>query len=89
VDANQLGRRNLNSGQWATIAVEADDIMAAIAEEAKARQVRKPVDSVVQKIAQQPSGMETRTVAKAAELFNTNRKASTLSLQRITKAAIQ
>lgn len=67
-------RRNLNSGQWATIAVEAEDIMGAIAEEAKARQVRKPSDSVGQKIVPQASGKtEDKTATKAAEIFQTNR----------------
>ena len=65
-------RRNLNSGQWATVAVEAEDIMRAIAEESKARQVRKPADSVTQKIASQTKD-ERSTNHKAAELFNTNR----------------
>lgn len=65
-------RRNLNSGQWATIAVEADDIIKAIAEDGKARQLRKPSDSVTQKIALQTKDQRT-TSHKAAELFNTNR----------------
>lgn len=65
-------RRNLNSGQWATIAVEAEDVIAAIAKEAKSRQARKPVDSVSQKIDQQ-SANNRKADAKAAELFNTNR----------------
>ena len=65
-------RRNLNSGQWATIAVEAEEVMSAIAEQAKARQVRKPSDSVSQLIAEQKPS-EQRTDHKAAELFQTNR----------------
>ena len=65
-------RRNLNSGQWATIAVEADDIIKAIAEDGKARQLRKPSDSVTQKFALQTKDQRT-TSHKAAELFNTNR----------------
>lgn len=65
-------RRNLNSGQWATIAVEADDIIKAIAEDGKARQIRKPSDSVTQKFALQTKDQRT-TSHKAAELFNTNR----------------
>ena len=65
-------RRNLNSGQWATIAVEAEDIIKAIAEDGKARQLRKPSDSVTQKFAPQTKDQRT-TSHKAAELFNTNR----------------
>ena len=73
-------RRNLNSGQWACIAADADDLLAVIAEqvekdrrEKQAATQAKTDEPIVQKIAQQPSGMETRTVTKAAEMFNTNR----------------
>ena len=67
-------RRNLNSGQWATIAVEAEEVMGALKEEAKARQVRKPSDSVGQIIVPQASGKtEDKTATKAAEIFGTNR----------------
>ena len=70
-------RRNLNSGQWACIAADADDLLAVIAEqvekERREKQAATQSEPIVQKIAQQPSGMETRTVTKAAELFNTNR----------------
>jgi hypothetical protein len=65
-------RRNLNSGQWATIAVEADDIIKAIAQDGKARQTRKPLHSVTQKIAPQTKDQRS-TSHKAAEIFNTNR----------------
>jgi len=71
-------RRNLNSGQWATIAAEADELMAAIAEEAaknkggrpKKRDDEKPVQKIVP-----VSGKDTSklTDSKTAELFNTNR----------------
>lgn len=66
-------RRNLNSGQWATIAVEAEEVMGAIKEEAKARQVRKPSDSVRQIIAEHPNPDDQKTATKAAEIFGTNR----------------
>jgi len=67
-------RRNMNSGQWATMAVEAKDVIEALKEEAKARQVRKPSDSVGQIIVPQASGKtEDKTATKAAELFQTNR----------------
>jgi hypothetical protein len=68
-------RRNLNKGQWATIAVEADEIMQALRAEAKKRtggrpkaeeeKPRQKIDSVKRN--------EGRAEAKAAELFNTNR----------------
>lgn len=69
-------RRNLNSGQWATIAVEAEDIMQAITAEAEKKRREKIAasrkDETTQKIA--PSGKSDReTSHKAAELFNTNR----------------
>lgn len=67
-------RRNLNSAQWATIAVEAEEVMGAIKEEAKARQVRKPSDSVTQLIEpQNPRDNSKLADHKAAELFQTNR----------------
>jgi hypothetical protein len=58
-------RRNLNKGQWATIAVEAEEIMSAI----KADRGRPKKE---QKIASLPKDQRT-TSHKAAELFNTNR----------------
>jgi hypothetical protein len=68
-------RRNLNKGQWATIAVEAEEIMQALRAEAKKRtggrpkaeeeKPRQKIDSVKRN--------EGRAEAKAAELFNTNR----------------
>jgi len=42
-------RRNLNSGQWACIAAEADDLLAVIADEAKAKQGRR--NDLIQKVA--------------------------------------
>ena len=69
-------RRNLNSGQWATIAVEAEDIMAAIAEQVEKERREKIAasrqDETRQIIA--PSEKDDgKTAHKAAELFNTNR----------------
>ena len=67
-------RRNLSSAQWATIGVEAEEVMSAIAEEAKARQVRKPSDSVSQLIdSQTPKDNSKLADHKAAEIFQTNR----------------
>lgn len=62
-------RRNLTSSQWATIAVEADEIIEVLKKEAKERQIRKP-ESVSQLIDEQNIN---RTDTKVAELFNTNR----------------
>ena len=72
-------RRNLNSGQWACIAAEADDLLAVIADEAaknvggrpKQRQEPEPVEPQ-QKIVAVSSNRNV-TDTKAAELFNTNR----------------
>ena len=67
-------RRNLNSGQWATIAVEAEDIMRAIAKEAEKSKGGRPKagEKPTQKI-EPVSKNERLTDHKAAELFNTNR----------------
>jgi len=69
-------RRNLNSGQWATIAVEAEDIIRAIAKQGESERRLKIAasrkDETRQKIA--PSEKDLgKTATKAAELFNTNR----------------
>jgi len=72
-------RRNLNSGQWATIAVEAEDIIAAIymqvrknadirRQENARNQYSKPQDKKLS--APQHSN---KTSTKTAEIFNTNR----------------
>jgi hypothetical protein len=81
-------RRNLNKGQWATIAVEADELMAEIARmteqerrklQAETQRTRgqravEAVEAMRQKIDTQPRDRnESRTATKAAELFNTNR----------------
>jgi hypothetical protein len=69
-------RRNLNSGQWATIAAEAEELMGAIAEqvekERREKQSATQAEPVQQKIVTQPVNRNV-TDAKAAELFNTNR----------------
>ena len=69
-------RRNLNKGQWATVAVEAEEIMSAFRKDAEMERQRKisesRKDETRQKIA--PSEKEAnKTATKAAELFNTNR----------------
>jgi hypothetical protein len=68
-------RRNLNSGQWATIAVEAEDIMMAISRQVEQLKADRVSDArrgkVTQKIVQPRQDRETSK--KAAELFNTNR----------------
>jgi ParB-like chromosome segregation protein Spo0J len=69
-------RRNLNSGQWACIAADADDLLAVIAEKAEdERKVKISVartDETAQKIAPSQKA-ERETATKAAEMFNTNR----------------
>jgi Domain of unknown function (DUF4326) len=68
-------RRNLNSGQWATIAVEAEDIMGAIAEQVekeKADKVSQSRRGEVRQIIAEPADNQ-KTATKAAELFQTNR----------------
>jgi len=62
-------RRNLTSSQWAAIAVEAEEIVEAIKQEAKERQIRKP-ELVRQLIAEQKP---IKTDAQIAQTFNTNR----------------
>lgn len=64
-------RRNLNSGQWATIAVEAEDIIKAISEQSDKR-MKAGKSNPSQKI-DQGSRNEQRSTHKAAEIFNTNR----------------
>ena len=70
-------RRNLNSGQWATIAVEAEDIMGAIAEQVEKDKAKRVSESrqgeVRQKIAEPQKPDEQKTATKAAEIFQTNR----------------
>ena len=68
-------RRNLNKGQWATIAVEAEEIMGALKKEAAKNVGGRPKNSDEkprQKIAE-VSADERKATHKAAELFNTNR----------------
>lgn len=78
-------RRNLNSGQWATIAAEAEELIAAIAESVEKERREKIAKSTEgnkraaaekqtgQKIVPSESKAEDKTAQKAAELFNTNR----------------
>lgn len=77
-------RRNLNSGQWACIAVEAEDLIEAIRKEVekqrRAKQAetqektKKEKEAMVQKIVPQTSKDTSKLAShKTAELFNTNR----------------
>jgi len=81
-------RRNLNSGQWACIAAEADELLAVIREKVEEERRRKIAeamenntnrtaqsvpDRTAQKIAPSETKTEKETATKAAELFNTNR----------------
>jgi len=70
-------RRNLNSGQWACIAAEADDLLAVIREQVekerreRQREAQKLSDK---KLSDTPKPQHSeKTATKAAELFNTNR----------------
>ena len=80
-------RRNLNSGQWACIAAEADDLLSVIREQverdrrekqAKAQAtLHKMLDNTPQASElsdkKLPDSQPQRSTEKAAELFNTNR----------------
>ena len=74
-------RRNLNSGQWATIAVEAEEVMGAIAEQVeKDADVKRSEATKAQragddkKLSSPQKAEHTNTTAtKAAEIFGTNR----------------
>jgi hypothetical protein len=77
-------RRNLNSGQWATIAAEAEELMGAIAE-AVQKERREKIAKATEgnnraaiekqtgkKISPSVSKGEDKTAHKVAEVFNTN-----------------
>lgn len=75
-------RRNLNSGQWACIAAEADDLLALIREQVEKERIEKQKANAANQHQEpcnkkllQPSRDPNKEAAatKAAELFNTNR----------------
>jgi len=73
-------RRNLNSGQWATIAVEAEDLIAAIRDQvekerrAKISATKKTPTTPDKKLSDVLKNEHANTTpTKAAKLFNTNR----------------
>ena len=73
-------RRNLNSGQWACIAAEADDLLAVIRERVEREKAEKNAEAAKaqhaglgKKLPDPPKADEQKTATKAAELFNTNR----------------
>lgn len=73
-------RRNLTSSQWAAIAVEAEEILEAIAKEAEGLANKKRSQATKAQRAGQDNLLSapanehaTKTAHKAAELFNTNR----------------
>lgn len=75
-------RRNLNSGQWATVAVEAEEVMAAIRESVEKERIEKQKANAAnqhkeplgKKLPQPSLDKESKkTATKAASLFNTNR----------------
>lgn len=71
-------RRNLTSSQWATIAVDAEEIMTEIAEEVERERRAKISGSrkieTGKFVSQSQSTIPTRTAEKAAEMFNTNKQ---------------
>ncbi len=70
-------RRNLTSSQWAAVAVEADEIIAAIRakveEERRKKQAATQSGAITQLVEPQPDKNKTTSDTKTAELFNTNR----------------
>jgi len=78
-------RRNLNSGQWACIAAEADELLKAIAEEVERERREKQAEELSKTHAAKSEGVcgknlpqtntrdESKTAHKVAQLFNTNR----------------
>ena len=75
-------RRNLNSGQWACIAAEADDLLAVIREQVEREADKKRSEATKVQRAGDDKNLSrpeltkphsNTTQAKAAELFNTNR----------------
>ncbi len=75
---SRIQRRNLNSGQWACIAVEAEELIAAIQADVETKRREKISEARTNETGQkivpsQSSKSEDKTAHKAAELFNTNR----------------
>lgn len=71
-------RRNMSSSQWATVAVEAEEIRATIQaqveERRRAKQAATQAGAITQEIVEQPvCRADNETAAKVAEVFNTNR----------------
>ncbi len=70
-------RRNLTSSQWAAVAVEVDEIIAAIRakveEERRKKQAATQSGAITQLVEPQPDKNKTTSDTKTAELFNTNR----------------
>ena len=71
-------RRNLNSGQWATIAAEADDLKTELAEESAKNKGGRPKKHDEEKPSQLIDSVfsqdnSKRTDSKIADMFSTNR----------------
>lgn len=68
-------RRNLNSGQWACIAAEADDLLAVIREQVEKDRREKISETKRESTSDKKLSdvHASSTPTKAAELFNTNR----------------
>lgn len=67
-------RRNLTSSQWACIAVEADEIIYTLKQAAKEKQGQRNDLTSVNLLTNVMSVNESRTDAKIADIFNTNRQ---------------
>lgn len=66
-------RRNLSSGQWATIAVEAEDLVSAIRKQVESdRRKAQSETRLSGKKLPDKNDESTKTSAKVAEVFNTN-----------------
>lgn len=67
-------RRNLTSSQWACLAVEADEIIYTLKQAAKEKQGQRNDLTSVNLLTNVMSVNESRTDAKIADIFNTNRQ---------------
>jgi len=65
-------RRNLTSSQWATIAVEAEEIINKLKQEAEQRMLAGKADPT-QLIVEGSNRTKNETATKVSQLFNTNR----------------
>lgn len=83
-------RRNLNSGQWACIAAEADDLLAAIAQESRSNQGKR--NDIIQKVADAVKEGKVRPLVAGAAIEEYDRgtldkKLSEVKDEHATKTA--